>query len=112
MTDLVADILTVWTPWTVLAAILSGLIIGIGLSWPISNPLWSSRVATRGQVSVFVAVMSAWIVTVLYVASILAAVASGDVGFVRAVSRYTLFLFAALVSGAGCWLALRIRGTW
>lgn len=76
MTDLVADILTVWTPWTVLAAILSGLIIGIGLSWPISNPLWSSRVATRGQVSVFVAVMSAWIVTVLYVASILAAAAS------------------------------------
>jgi hypothetical protein len=112
MGDILAAIGLVWTPWSVAGAIIAGLVIGFGLSWPITNPLWSSRTATRVQVAIFVSIMTAWIVTVLYVTTIIAAVAVGDVGFTRVVSRYTLFLFAALVSGAGCWLALRIRGTW
>lgn len=112
MHELISDLTLVWTPWGIFWAIISGLIIGIGLSWPISNPLWSAKVATRQQVSLFVAVMTSWIVTVLYVATIIAAVMSGDVGLMRAVSRYTLFLFAGMMSGVGCWIALRIRGTW
>ncbi len=113
MDELLAAFARVWTPPYLVGAVVSGLVIGLGLSWPIANPLWSSRTASRVQVSTLVAVMVGWIVTVLYVAAVVVSLPADQPGLLSALAaRYTLFLFAALVSGIGCWVGLRIRGTW
>lgn len=113
MDELLATFARMWTVPYIIGAVASGLVIGFGLSWPIANPLWSSRNASRAQVSTFIAVMVGWIVTVLYVALVVASLPADQPGLLATlVARYTILLFAALCSGIGCWITLRIRRTW
>jgi hypothetical protein len=104
----VSDLFGVWTPATLIAAVVAGLGIGYFVVGAIArNPYFSSGRATPFANGAVAAGALAIALAAFYTGQVFGAIAGGDVLWARILSRFTLSLVYALFLGVGTWAACR-----
>lgn len=108
MNELTAAFGEVWTPATSITALMAGLAMGFFVVGTIAaNPLYASNLAAASAVGRLVGGMAIITGVVFYVGQAIAAIADGDAGWPRVVSRFGLWMVYAIALGIGSWLRLR-----
>lgn len=104
----IQELVEVWTPLSIVAAILSGLVVGYFLVGRFaSDPAYASGIAGPVDYALITAVLSIAIGMIFYSLQILTSFIGGDTAWTRVVSRFGLWVLYALAIGFGTWLRLR-----
>ena len=102
------QLVEVWTPLSVVAAIAAGLVVGFVLVGRFaSDPAYASGVATPIEYGVIIAVLAAAIGMIFYSLQIFTSYIGGDTAWTRVVSRFGLWVLYAAAIGLGTWVRLR-----
>lgn len=98
----------VWTPLSIAAAIVSGLVLGLGLiGWLATNPRYSAGLAGDATIAGLTFAISAFALLVFYALQTLATYLVGDDAWPRVASRYGLWVVCSAAIALGTWLRLR-----
>lgn len=102
------QLVEVWTPLSIAAAVLSGLVVGYFLVGRFaSDPAYASGIAGPFDYAVITAVLSIAIGMIFYSLQILTSFIGGDTAWTRVVSRFGLWVLYAIAIGVGTWIRLR-----
>lgn len=102
-----ADLTAVWSPATILAAIVAGAIVGIVLVGSLaSNPAYAAKDATPLRYGLLTAVAAGAAGCAFYSLQILASYVDEDPNWRRAASRFLLWVVFSIVIGLGTWIRL------
>lgn len=99
----------VWTPATIVAAIVTGLLVGVfPIGFVISRTRYRLPAIGPGEYGVLVAILGTLVGIAFFVGQVYAASSvDRDPLAYRIASRYALFLIFGPCMGVGTWLALR-----
>lgn len=103
-----SELFGVWTPATVLAAIVAGLGFGYIFTDTIIRTAWFASLALPARLgAVLMGVALGGAGVVFYIGQVAATIAGGDSQWPRVLSRFTLWLVCAVFLAVGTYLAAK-----
>lgn len=100
----------VWTPLSVLAAVVSGLLLGVFLlGWFATNPRYSTGLVPPATVAFLTFWSSALALLVFYAGQTAATYLVGDEAWPRVASRYGLWVVSSGAIAVGTWVRVRVE---
>lgn len=101
---MVAQLFAVWSPTTLVVAIVAGALVGYFLVGMVAaDPDYAAATATAAELGRVVAFLAAILGVVFYVGQAVGSWADGDPNWPRVVGRFGLWLVYAGVLGLGAW---------
>ncbi len=102
-----SELIEVWSPLSILAALVSGLIVGYLLVGRFaSDPAYASGVSTPIEYGIVAAVLAAALGAIFYGLQIATSWFGGDTAWTRVVSRFGLWALYSVAIGIGTWIRL------
>lgn len=99
---------SVWTPATVIAAVVGGVLVGIFIIGPIlADPIYVASTATTAMLTKITVWAGAASTAVFWIGQLLASYSGGDDAWPRIVGRAFIQALFVLFIGAGGWYKVR-----